>query len=99
MLPVNIEIGRYSGIPRNERYCPLCKNNSIEDEIHVMLYCPSYGELRKKLVDHIENVCESFVQMNDNEKIGVMVNHINIVRKTANYISQILKLRESVLRV
>ena len=44
-----IEIGRYSKppVPASERFCNCCKNK-VEDEIHFVLYCPLYQEIRKK---------------------------------------------------
>ena len=43
-----IEEGRYRGVERNERVCPLCTMNVVEDEYHFLLVCPMYRELRKK---------------------------------------------------
>ena len=43
-----IEEGRYRGVERNERVCPLCTMNVVEDEYHFRLVCPMYRELRKK---------------------------------------------------
>ena len=99
VLPINVEIGRYSGIPRNERFCLMCNNNEVEDEIHVMLKCPSYDDLRKPLIEHAQCLCSSFNTLSNNAKIGVLASHINIVRKTANYIHSLLRLRERYLRV
>ena len=42
-----IEHGRWKSIPRVDRKCKLC--NEIEDEYHVMLLCPRYPVLKKKL--------------------------------------------------
>ena len=42
-----IEEGRYRGVERNERVCPFCTMNVVEDEYHFLLVCPMYRELRK----------------------------------------------------
>ena len=42
-----IEEGRFRGIERNQRICPFCSMNMIEDEYHFLLVCPTYRELRK----------------------------------------------------
>jgi hypothetical protein len=44
-----IEQGRYNKINRNRRTCKLCINE-IENEMHVILLCPSYVNLRKQLI-------------------------------------------------
>lgn len=36
-LPV--ELGRWDGIPLNERFCPLCNTKRIADEFHYILEC------------------------------------------------------------
>ena len=42
-----IERGRWKSIQRVDRKCTLC--NEIENEYHVMLICPRYTVLRKKV--------------------------------------------------
>lgn len=45
---LNIETGRYEGIPREQRICKSCAMHKIEDEFHFLLVCPNYRELRRK---------------------------------------------------
>ena len=68
-LPVNV--GRYTGVNREERICNLCNENAIADECHVLLKCsnddlvrwrdmyiPSYYTLRPtnfKFVELVQN--------------------------------------------
>ena len=44
-----IEEGRFRGIERNLRICPLSPMNIIEDEYHFLLVCHTYRELRKNI--------------------------------------------------
>ena len=39
---LEIEIGRYQNIPREERLCKFCTSNVIENEYHFLLICPLY---------------------------------------------------------
>ena len=41
ILPINIETGRYRNVPLDKRVCYNCID-TIEDEIHFLLYCPIY---------------------------------------------------------
>ena len=41
-----IEVGRYSGLDRDERRCT--HYNVVEDEEHVIFVCPRYTEIRNK---------------------------------------------------
>ena len=46
---LNFETGRHQNIDRELRYCNYClKSNiySIEDELHMLLLCPLYSNLR-----------------------------------------------------
>ena len=49
---LEIESGRHSGIPRNERLCKYCLENrsvaNVEDEYHFICICPQYINLRNK---------------------------------------------------
>ncbi len=48
MLPLRVETGRFKGVKREMRYCKLCNDNKLEDEIHMLFHCeklkvPRYG--------------------------------------------------------
>ena len=45
---LNIETGRHHSIKRDERYCPFCNDNSIEDEYHILFQCSKYSALNIK---------------------------------------------------
>ena len=40
--------GRYQGIPKEERLCPLCTNHQVGDEFHYLFECPSMSNDRDK---------------------------------------------------
>ena len=42
---LEIERGRHRGLDAARRFCPFCKDR-VEDEIHFLLECPIYDELR-----------------------------------------------------
>ena len=46
---LQIEAGRWTGTPLNERKCFYC--NNIEDEYHFIIECDFYRDLRKNLID------------------------------------------------
>ena len=65
ILPLQIQLGRYQGLPRHERICKLC-NNDVEDEIHFLFNCSKLQNQHVKLYDkvpellHIENLVSRF---------------------------------------
>ena len=49
ILPLNIEVGRFRNLSLDERVCPVCSSNEVEDEIHFLLQCPTMREYREVL--------------------------------------------------
>jgi hypothetical protein len=54
VAPINVELGRYRGLPRDERKCFNCPSE-VEDECHILLYCPVYDDIRE---DFMREICE-----------------------------------------
>ena len=44
-----IEIGRYNQTTKNNRHCPFCGSNLIEDEVHFLFQCATYFVIRNIL--------------------------------------------------
>lgn len=58
-----IETGRHSKTPRERRLCIYCNSEEIEDEVHFLLFCSFYDELRRPLIPLISelNTHDAFV--------------------------------------
>ena len=52
---LQIKVGRYKNIPRENRLCNFCPLNEIEDEKH-FIFCPLYENLRKDLFDNLDQL-------------------------------------------
>ena len=46
---LQIEIGRYQNIPREERLCKICNSGEVENETHLLLSCKAYEQSRANL--------------------------------------------------
>ncbi len=46
VAPIRLETGRYEGLTEQEWICPVCHMDEIESEIHVMIFCPLYNDIR-----------------------------------------------------
>ena len=46
-----IEVGRWRGVPANERICPYCKE--LGDEFHYILICQKFANYRKKYIKDV----------------------------------------------
>ena len=47
---LEIELGRYNNIERNNRLCKLCNQTAVESEYHFMLCCSRYSCIRSKFL-------------------------------------------------
>jgi len=50
---LEIEVGRFQGIDRDQRLCRCCNMNVVESEYHFLLCCDNYRHLRLKFIGHI----------------------------------------------
>lgn len=53
-LPIQVELGRRNHIPLHLRICRQCDMNTIEDEVHLLLECPLYDDIRSGIIQHID---------------------------------------------
>ena len=92
---LNIERGRYSGVPRQNRKCELCNKNDLEDEFHFMLVCDLYSDLRK------ENSPTYYVNRPSMFKFIKLLNVTNkkALHKIAMYIIKATYLRDSIVNI
>ena len=64
-------------IPLNERKCIFCNKNSVEDEIHFLLDCDFYSDLRYALTENACILFENFENLILEDKfLFIMTNEI-----------------------
>ena len=92
---LNIEKGRYTGVPRNDRKCELCNKNDIEDEYHFMIVCDVYNDLRR------EYIPSYYINRPSVYKFTLLLNVKNkkLLHKIALYIIKATKLRNSIINI
>jgi len=74
ILPLQIEVGRYRGIPINERLCVFCANNEIEDEFHLIMLCTFYEVIRNELFCKVGNFDRNFNGMDNFDRFILICN-------------------------
>ena len=87
---LHIESGRHCN-PRKlieEHLCKICNNHEIEDEIHFLLNCSFYFDLRSSLTQLADGLNHSFHNLSPKEKFSfLMCNpHPTLVQENALYI-------------
>ena len=92
-LPIEIELGRYLHIPRNERLCKQCSMGTVESEKHFLFHCTKYHVLRQDFTRAISGVCPP--NLNDDHKLLNIFSSKALTLKTAHFICDALQLRIS----
>jgi hypothetical protein len=90
---LEIEIGRYKKVPREQRICKTCK--VLDDEKHFFLHCHINYNMRNRLIQEIENYYPDFNQLDSIAKLKIILNPSqDILSNVVNYIKQSMELRK-----
>ena len=97
-LNLRIETGRYvrPRLPPEERFCLICNNGDVEDEIHFLLNCQRYEQARQNLYTHIVDI-NSFMELSNEEKLIKLLNDASLVKQTAKFITSSFDLRSTII--
>ena len=90
LLP--IEAGRYKKVPRDGRFCSVCKP-SIGNEFHYLMKCkhPSFSLLSSAFLKHLYKINSNFINMTDKALFlyTLTMYDENVVILSAQYIDNI----------
>ena len=93
---LSVNKGRFQKLPRDAQLCKLCPN-TIEDEAHFLLVCNLYNDLRKSRDDKICLVNDSYLMLNDNQKVIYLLRcDKNIAGIVGEFVSKSFKLRDNI---
>ena len=95
VAPIRLETGRYENLPVEQRLCPFCET-SVEDELHVVLICPMYNDLRMPLVEAASHI-NPLIPANSLEMLYHILSNENLNTLSAKTLSYILKRRRECL--
>ena len=92
-----IEKGRYENVQLCDRSCPFCPDQ-IENEFHFLIKCPVYTELRRKMLDDINDIIYGFYYPQDeNFLFWFLLKNPLIANTTGNFIRLSMELRAFLL--
>ena len=95
-----IETGRYCRpiLPREKRICKFCKNDEIEDELHLLLKCSLYADLREIFFQKIARILD-FNPDDQSNTLNMMFISTNGISKIhiSNYIHKCLSRRKDII--
>ena len=97
ILPIRIETGRFRGEAVGERICTLCESGNVEDELHFVLHCGKYADLREALFNDVNMLEKNFGTLSDPNKLCVLIT--KFPRKIAKFIKNAFNRRRKTLIV
>jgi len=87
-----IETGRYNKIPKELRLCPLCLK-TVETEIHFLVECPVYTNMREKILERILLKKPAFAYYTNAHQFVYLLSTENIL-ETSKFIEECFELRK-----
>ena len=91
-LPIGVECGRYSQIPRNCRICDIC-GGGLEDELHFLFKCSTYEKPRHELFKKLPELNDI---VEDVKKLETLC---NMLHKMGHYIKRIWEMRNEHVKI
>ena len=85
-------MGRYEGLAEYLRLCPFC--NVLENEIHAIINCRVYEDLRDTLFRKASECTFNFDALSDEQKCVVLFSNPDLVRICAKTSFSILQRRQ-----
>ena len=90
---LEVELGRYKKIAREQRLCNICK--VLDDEAHFFFNCKINETLRDNFLDKISDEHTDFNQLDSLSKLKLILNpNMNVLPIIVDFIKQSLELRK-----
>ena len=96
---LRIESGRRDNTPPELRHCRLCNTQEVENELHFLVECRTYGVQSKKLFESAANEVKSFSAMNPKQRFIYLLSTeiIKLVQEIAKFIRDAFESRNNSL--
>ena len=95
ILPLHIETGRFLNRPVDERTCMLCETDAVEDEIHFVIHCPLYDDIRSILFAKATHMFPDFHLYDELDKFVYLLKDFQ--KETINFIHDACQRRSSTI--
>ena len=76
LIPATVETGRYRGVDEESRICEYCHLNEVEDEVHFILFCPLYDDLREILFQKVHSPELNLLEYENGALIQFLFDHV-----------------------
>ena len=92
-LPLKIETGRYKKEPLPTRICTLCSQNNIENEIHFLVDCDFYDDLRYEMMLKFKYLYCDFNEQQSLAKYALLMSNQDQCKLVAKTVDKMFKRR------
>ena len=89
-----IEKGRHMGLEKEERVCPFCNGDDVEDEYHFIFECPTFILPRRELLDTISLALPNFHDLPPIEKLKIVLDQEEIAEECCIFLEKAIFVRE-----
>ena len=89
-----IEKGRHSGLEKEERVCPFCVEDIVEDEYHFILECPTFILPRRELIDKVCLAFPNFHDLPHAEKLNIVLDQEEIAEECCIFLEKAIFVRD-----
>jgi hypothetical protein len=79
-LPLAVETGRYTKKPLCDRICTLCSSHNIENEIHFVIDCLFYEDLRYTMMNELSKQYPDFKDLPSLAKYCIIMCDVNCIK-------------------
>ena len=85
ILPLRLETGRFVGEPEYQRICKMCDSGQVENELHFLVECQFYNELRNQLLSGLN---ATVLNLNNSEKLKTII--VGISKKNSSILGTVI---------
>ena len=72
ILPFTVETSRFTGIKLDDRVCPICDTNNVEDELHFLFTCPKFSYLQKIMFSKVLRYINDLLNYNQIDQFQIL---------------------------
>ena len=97
-LALRLETGRFERprLEEEDRICPACEDDQVENEEHAMFFCRAYSELRRNWLESLD-IPPDFSNLELCQKFKIVLNESSNVKSTAQFIIDFYNKRSKII--
>ncbi len=96
ILPLGLEVGRFTDVPLENRLCCICEDQLLDNECHFLLYCEGLEDIRSKyFAEH--TYLEDVNDPTDKDELCKLLLNSHNLKSTAHFLEDMYDKRLNLL--